>query len=97
MTEEEIIKKLETGEKFSEYELSYLLEYEVKDERDEYDERRWSMGTYSILAIGDKYYGLNWDRGLTEMQENYFYSQPVEVVRKEEVVTKTVVTWKEVK
>lgn len=94
---EEILKKLSNNEKFDEDELEELLEYELRDERDEYDERRWSMATYSIIQLGDDFYGLTWDRGLTEMQENSFYAQPRKVIRKEEVVTKTVVTWEEIK
>ena len=96
MTEEELFNKIKSGQELTESELGYLLDYELTSERDEYDERRWVMGTYSIVELKGEYFGLNWDRALTEMQEHYFYDQPKKVVRKEEVVTKTVVTWEEI-
>jgi hypothetical protein len=92
--EKEMLEKIDSTENLTERELRDLLECELEDERDDYDERRWVMNTYSIIKLGDRFFGLNWDRGLTEMQENEFYQQPEEVLRTEREVTETIVEWK---
>ena len=33
----------------------------------------------SLLKLGDRHFVLEWEQGLTERQDNEFYSQPVEV------------------
>lgn len=59
------------------------------------DERRWVKGMETIIQIKDRYFSICWDNGLTECQDDYFHSQPTEVIREEEkVITQTVVNWK---
>jgi len=91
--EEKFIKAFDDGEKFSESVLSGLIEDEVDEIR--HGARRWSETVTTIIKAKDRYFSIDWENGLTENQESYFGSQPVEVEKKEKVVTKTVVTWVE--
>jgi len=54
-------------------------------------DRRWVRSMETIIQIKDRYFSIQWDRGLTENQDNYFHSQPVEVIREEKVICKTVI------
>lgn len=61
------------------------------------DDRRWVRDMQTIVQIKDRYFSIYWDKALTECQEHYFHSQPVEVKREEKQITTTVVCWTEVK
>ena len=84
--EEESLKLIDSDTKLSEDELEELLIYEV--DRITGENGRWSRCVGSILHIGDRYFELNWEEGLTEYQDNMFDSQPEEVIPVER--TKTV-------
>lgn len=88
----EMFQKYDNGENLSENELKWLAEfafYEVEG-----DEHRWTMDTKSIVELDGRYLAVDWDRGLTESQENTFYNQPYEVKKESKVVTQTVIEWK---
>ena len=93
MENEEFIKKYDNKERFSDNELSRLVweMNEVDEIRGE--NRRWSQSVETIFEVEGRYFSLMWENGLTEMQENEFYDQPVEVELVEKVVTKTVKNW----
>ena len=74
----EIVKAIDNGEKLDEgtlRELAYY--YGIDDECGE--NRRWSRWRKTILHLNDRYFALEWDEGLTEMQPDEFYEQPYEV------------------
>lgn len=50
----------------------------------------------TIVQVADRYFKINWERGLTEYQENSYYNQPKEVVPHEYEKTITVRDWIEV-
>ncbi len=56
---------------------------------------RWSDCMISIIQLGDRYFRLEWNRGLTEYQDNYYFNKFVEVEMIEKVITQTVIEWKE--
>lgn len=89
--DEIMIKKIDDKEKLTESELRELIELEI--DRIEGDNRRWSQSIESIVKLKDRTFLIPWERGLTECQENEYYDQPIEVVKVEKVVTKTVVEW----
>ena len=62
--------------------------------QEEGDQHRWTQDVSTIFKFENKYYCLNWDRGLTECQENTFYYQPYQVEK--EVKTIEITTWKKV-
>lgn len=57
---------------FTEEEAQDLV-YEHEIDREEYEDRRWSRTVYSVVKADDgKLYGIVWELGLTEYQENMF-------------------------
>lgn len=93
--EELMVKKIENNENLTECELSRLTEYE--ESREEGDSGRWTKGISSVLLLCDRYFILKWSAGLTEYQENEFYSQPYEVKKHTYEKTITVTEWQPVK
>ena len=89
-----IYHDLQNGETLSESDLSYLVcNFELDDEREVGDNRRWTRSVCSIIELGGKHYSITWEEGLTENQENYFYDQPVEVEMSEYEKTIVVREW----
>ncbi len=91
-------EKLSKGT-FTERELSLLSWCDIDADvemitQDEGEHHRWTQDVSTIFKFEDKYYCLDWDRGLTECQENSFYNQPYEVEK--EVKTIEVTNWKKV-
>ena len=69
--EEIMLGKIDSNEKLTEDELKTLaLEYDI--ERDYGDNRRWTRGVTSLVEIGERFFEINWEEGLTECQENEF-------------------------
>ena len=72
-----------------------ISEEDVRELSDNPDEEysicsgRWSEHLYALYKSGDFYYGVKFDRGLTECQENGYYSQTVHKFEKIEIKTFT--------
>ena len=84
---------------FTEEELEELAWCEIEADvemvtQEEGDQHRWTQDVSTIFKFENKYYCLNWDRGLTECQENAFYYQPYQVEK--EVKTIEITAWKKV-
>lgn len=76
----DMLKKIDNGERLTEREISNLVwEYEVH--RDEGEDRRWSRYNISYIQLLERYFCVEWDEGLTEMQPDEFCDQPYEVVK----------------
>lgn len=73
---EEFLKYFDSGKKFSENELRELIEW--ADRTDAGYEGRWEKQMTSFIEVGSRIFLFDWQRGLTEYQENY-YEQPIEV------------------
>ena len=55
------------------------------------DESRWGIIEKVIIKVNDRYFSLSYERGKTEVQDDYFWGQIAEeVVSKEVVITKWV-------
>lgn len=94
--EDYILNKIDSGEALSEEELKELR-YDFHEVDTIYgDNLRWYRDVRSIVEIGGRYFALDWEEGLTELQDNEFYAQPVEVVKHEYSRTITVTDWEEV-
>lgn len=89
--EKEMLEIIDSDVNLTERQLRELVfEFKVVDRR--YGEnRRWSRTNTYVVEIGERYFSINWEEGLTENQENEFYEQPVEVMRKtyEKIITVT--------
>lgn len=67
-------------EKMGDYE--FVIEIEGED-------NRWTKDMETIFKVGDDYWCLPWQRGLTECQENEFWNQPYRVIPKTEQIVVT--------
>lgn len=94
--EKEFLEKYDSGAKFSEQEISDAIWDFYQVEEIEHGHRRWTADMTTIVQVADRYFKINWERGLTEYQENCYYNQPVEVVPHEYEKTITVRDWIEV-
>lgn len=85
---EEIYKKIIAGVELSEDELREVRNcFEVDEEVT--DKNRWDEDVTTIVRLGDKYFAIDWRRGLTENQDDCIENQPYEVLKR----TKTVTDW----
>lgn len=86
---DETIAKLKSGEKLNENEIATLV-YE-RGEVDEIDgySYRWTKSVETIIDIDGELWEIDWQKGLTEYQENEFYNQPYRVVKREKQVIVT--------
>lgn len=90
--DEIIIAKIENKEDLTDKELRTLVtEYDVETTYGE--NRRWNRSVTTIIQIKDRFFSIDWQEGLTELQEDYFDSQPVEVIRHTYEKVITVVEW----
>ena len=81
--------KLLDGERLDDNEI-YML-YEMGEHVSELtgENRRWTRTvttTVQIEGIEDRYWNIEWEEGLTEMQESFFSKQPYEVRPVREIV-----------
>lgn len=93
---DELLSKLLNKEKFTVKELKNLFEEYDEYLVDEWDEgnRRWYCRNYKVLKLGDRYFRLEADIGLTESIEHNYDFQPIEVYKAEiKLIEK--VTWKQ--
>jgi len=74
--------------KFSEEEVE---EWAYEGEFEEGEQRRWVTSMVTIAEVDGKFYSLNWDRGLTESQEDYYPEQEADEV---EQIEETIVVKK---
>ena len=76
---ERVLTKLDNKKNLTDSELSILVyNYSVHEENKDWG--RWTMGMYTVSKLKDRYFAINWEQGLTESQDDYFYEQPVEVM-----------------
>lgn len=93
MTEKEFLQRYDNKEEFTESELADLRD-DLEEVGTSYgDNRRWLRTAITIFKIEGRYFALEWEEGLTEMQENQYYNQPYEVYPTEKVQTITVIAW----
>lgn len=96
MIEKDYLEKILNGEELSERELKDLtFDYEIDCQ--EGDDGRWTTSVKTIVELCDRYFAIDWERGLTEEQENEFYNQPYEVKKVEYEKVIKVTEWVGVK
>ena len=93
-SKDSIVDKILTGKCLTDEEVEFiadagLCDYFVTEE--EGDNGRWEQPMTTILKINDRYFAIDWERGLTEMQENGYYSQ---VAQEVVPVTRTITEYK---
>ncbi len=72
--------KLERGEELTESEITYFLACMGEPVSEEEGERhRWTEEVHTVTRLNGKLYAVDWERGLTENNENEYPNQPYEV------------------
>lgn len=92
-SEKELLDYIDTENYFNEKELLYLMDSGYEKETTYGENRRWSRSAYTILEIGGRFFGFDWEQGLTENQEDYFPSGSLEELEEFEEV-KIVKGWR---
>lgn len=89
------LDKIKNKVELNEDELAMLAYGEIGYIEDESSsgEGRWSKYVQTIVKLKDEYVAINWNKGLTEQQENSFFDQPYIVKKKVEIVTIEQVSW----
>lgn len=88
----DLLEKMDSGYKFEDWELCDLCcEYEYERE-DGYD-GRWTREVTTIIKLDDRFFSIDWQEGLTEMQDDDYMNQPYEVYGQEKVITRTITEW----
>lgn len=86
MSEKEFIERFDSKERFTEKELRNIVfedtDIQVYKETEE-DHGRWTFFMTTIIKVGDRYFSIDWQKGLTENQDNYFGNHPEEIFRQE--------------
>lgn len=54
---------------------------------------RWTQSISTIFEIDSQLYCIDWERGLTEYQDNEYLYQPYKVRQEEKEVTTTIVSY----
>lgn len=83
--EEKFLERILNGDKLTERELSEIIvDYFIDEECGECG--RWTQSMQTIIELCDRCFAVDWERGLTEHQENEFYKQPYEVEKVEKMI-----------
>lgn len=82
--EKDFLEKFDNDYIFSEEEIENMF-YDLEEhEENSYDKGRWTMPMTTIFKVGDRFFCVEWEAGLTEYQENSYENQPYEVFPKRE-------------
>lgn len=92
----EIVAKLKKGEKLNEREINTLVWDSVMVDEIEGDSGRWTQHIGTIIEIDGELWRIDWERGLTELQEDEFWDQPYRVKKIEKAVTRIEVSYEKV-
>ena len=94
-TGEEFLELYDAGEEFERNELAAMAYGEIGkivSEEGGY-EGRWTRYMSTVFEVKGRFFNIDWERGLTECQENEFYEQPYEVVKECHEKTIVVTNW----
>ena len=93
MTNKEFLERYDKKEDFSESELEELEYFGEGIDRIEGANRRWTRTIKNIFKVEDRYFALEFEEGLTEMQDNVYNKQPYEVEKVCKEITTVVVEY----
>jgi hypothetical protein len=82
LTEEQFLEAFDKGEEIDEETLLHHATI-FGETISEGENRRWSRSVVSVVKIGERYFQISYEEGLTEKQGDSCDEQPIEVVRHE--------------
>lgn len=86
---DDTVNKLKSGEMLNESEIKTLVYDGFEVDEIEGDSYRWTQSVQTIIDIDGELWAIDWQRGLTEYQENEFYNQPYRVEKREKQIVIT--------
>lgn len=89
MTEKEFLERYDSGGEFTETEIKGLVDRGNFVDEIEGDDHRWDREITTIIEVDGRYFAIDWRRGLTEYQGNWFDNQPREVTKTTRMVEVT--------
>ena len=92
---EGIVEKIDSGTEISEYDLKELA-CEFSEDVWKGENRRWLRSVKSVFEFDSRFFIIEWEEPLTEMQEAEFYNQPYEVKKVTTQKTIDVVEYKKI-
>ena len=92
--EEIMLAKIDKGEALTKEELRELVFEYDHETSDNGSKLRWTQPKRTIVKLDNRYFRINWQEALTEMQENEFGNQPVEVEQYEKLIV--VKEWRDI-
>ena len=92
---QEIVEKIDNGIDIDEHVLKELA-YEFSKEVWKGENRRWLRSVKSVFEFDGRFFIVEWEEPLTEMQEAEFYNQPYEVEKVTTQKTIDVVEYKKI-
>ena len=88
--EKEMLNKIDNNEQLTEDEVEELLYSDNIIDSVHIDTYDWTEMVQSIVQLGGRTFGIYWQRGLTESQDNLFEPQiPVEVKQVKKMIETT--------
>lgn len=92
-TYEIAVMKLKEGKELSESEIEAIFWVSPEVFEQSGESRRWSKSVTTVVDIDGQMYAIDWEKGLTENQEDSFMAQPYKVRLEEEevIITETVI------
>lgn len=86
ITNEKILNKIDKKYKLTEKEIQVFMNDNFQVDEIEGVEHRWYREITTIIERNNRYFAIEWNRGLTECQEHEFPNQPYEVEPKDKVI-----------
>ena len=85
---EELLRKIDNHEDLSSQDYWEMIDnHSIYSEEGE--DSRWTRFMYNLIKLGDRYFEIYWQKGLTEMQEDYWdYPEEVEFLGMETEIIK---------
>ena len=85
---EELLRKIDNHEDLSSQDYWEMIDnYSIYSDKGE--DSRWTRFMYNLIKLGDRYFEIYWQKGLTEMQEDYWdYPEEVEFLGMETEIIK---------
>ena len=80
------VAKLKSGKKLSENEIATLVFEGIEVDEIRGSSGRWTQSIRTIININGELWEIDWQRCLTEYQENEFYNQPYRVEKREKQI-----------
>ena len=86
---EELLRKIDNHENLFPQDYWEMIDnYSIYSEAGE--DSRWTRFMYSLIKLGDRYFEINWQKGLTETQEDdWDYPEEVEFLGMKTEIIKT--------